>query len=1051
MAGSSEETPAATKPESSPLFGPPSAQVRLPTIPHPTGNAFSQQREKRRSAAREAAAIPLVDPALPGKPKIVTRTSTLDLSAQLALPMPKVRPPDSMHPAFRNDVNVDTPPEGKAKDLKCSRSFTDPSNGQAARHMSAMPKPLFAEKKSKMAMLKSKFSIDNMKGKIKRGLDKETSTPPIASASNTSFDELQVFKPRDSGEVSSRLPPIIAEDEPKSPTLVNEARETPVTPQKPPKLESINLVVEKTADNPQGRFYKQYEQFVGGGYKYTPADEGLGSPGSSGRVPDNEHTEEGIIVGEAVTTPDDMYEANDHGGYMTQKPSMATMRPDGGFSNPEMFNDIQENTGAQRSHSRQFSGESVYESAFSAHSSVDRSELRAWEHMRAAHPDTMPEFASVYVPTPTNTVRRVEGTTTQPGPVANKTSAAPTWPFIVSSTPPKQKANATDAASTSVSAPVHNAPVAGPVVSQAMIHKTPSMAPIHVNDNQFRQPSQGSSQLAAPAKVGKHGNGPPPPVPTFPALPPLINAVGQNLHHHLDDQSRYIGNHITSSRDYMLDQVLRRLSIIEDDVGGLRQHVLLQNAQVEEVRAQMVRLSHEVVRLTEGVQNTENKLVEKISELKGFAGLPSEGTAGPRARCPSDKETQQKGNAEEVVVSTPKQEKTEVDASNTAINKSSQANTTTPNAAEKRMSVLENIPTPTAAYRTPSTKGKDDESESGSVLQLGGLKDEDDVFVDKIERSENVRGFSNALETNGSANDSATLMSAVSEKSSENNDTKASTNGSGTTGDGRNGNTQRRRNYWPKGFKTPTSRGGGPNTGPARMQQASMNFPKTPPPMSRKSSNISQASVHPGFRNNTNSMPTTTPHRDHERDHARNWFQSANRSRPGSYVGQGPASRPPSRPQTPFRGDNQNRAAAQNYNYGNRNNANSSYPPSGRGGNWNRRGSASNHPAVRGSNPYDPDLPPPHLRPEYMFDPTWVPGTVPYDSPPYTQRFGPPLPPIPPRYGGNQPFGGVDGNASSGGSVDQGEGENEVDGEHRAFSWGSSSWYDKAYGASGSG
>src|SRR5690606_27558747 len=82
---------------------------------------------------------------------------------------------------------------------------------------------------------------------------------------------------------------------------------------------------------------------------------------------------------------------------------------------------------------------------------------------------------------------------------------------------------------------------------------------------------------------------------------------------------------------------------------------------------------------------------------------------------------------------------------------------TTKTAAGSQAPALEDVPTPTAAYRTPSAKNKvPAEGKSSNLKQSGSEKDDGDVFVDtprkdrddddeeEGEKSDNVSGKSNA-------------------------------------------------------------------------------------------------------------------------------------------------------------------------------------------------------------------------------------------------------------------------------------------------------------------
>lgn len=972
----------------------------------------AEQQGENPNPFHEAVAVPLE----PKSSDTSTRYSTLDYSSNLALPMPRTRPHNRNHPANRDELA----PKAKGDDAS-SRSFTDPGNSHAEKHLSAMPKPLFSEKKSKIAMLKSKFSIENIGKKNKKSAEKDSPTTPV-----TPFEAEKHQKFRSSGEVSGRIPSMVSEDNSLSTTLNNDAPER-VTSSNKPQIEDVKMANSKSTENPEGRFYKEYENLVVDEPRVPHKD----METTHDDNPD-EHNVKGIGMAESSNITRQGTYVKCHQVQVTERQRIPSMH--GVIENANL-------DGQKATHSRPNSveGSSVYESVVSNRSSVENTEVRAWEQMHSAHPNTMPSFASAHNPSSTETVHRKGTNVTDPEP--NQTKNAPAWPFIVSSTRPK---STTRPSTSGVSSTAPNASASAPMVSQGSTFQQDACMfndPVGNANNHFQHPSQDGTTHAGPPEYSGYPDAPPPPTPNFQPYVPPTNTILQHLHHHLDEHGRNIGIQLASTRDYVLDQVMRRLNVIEDDVGALRQHVLLQNAQAEEIKAQMAYVSNEVFKGSEGVKATENRLVEQISNLRGITRVLSEGAPttlpGPAAYKPVDKDAQASYIREAVRTPEPGKNENENVKTTTATavsTNSSQENTSTSPAGSYSPAPENDVPTPTAAYRTPAKNKEDVPAGSGSVKQSGveeeetykkddekdvkdvkdendekdvkdvkdvkeekDEKDEKDVFVDTPEEMDDVCKRSNTVlrvntsiptESATTKTTTATTTESVSATTGEDNkEATASSNASTAPADVQN--TPRRRSYWPRGVRTPHSRVTNPET--ARSGQAAQGI-SGPPPMPWTM--VDQSNIHPAFRTPQPNTNAQTPHRDQEREHHRNWFHSASKSRPGSHTGPTVPHIPPGPiPNTPHRGGFQQRGVPndpQNYNPNNRNN----HPFSGRG---NGRGNGGGFPhnqqnnnhAMMGNNPYT--FQQRVLRAEHHYDPNRGPS-YPYNPPQNYPHYGPPQP-----------------------------------------------------------
>ncbi|KAL2011336.1 hypothetical protein VTN00DRAFT_4054 [Thermoascus crustaceus] len=722
------EHPQTANSEPSDLFTNTSIHVRLPFMAPKPGNAWAQHQEKEKQlqmqqsshpkdgndmpqqsgsgcVSGEAVAVPHQDSDVPQPQKTAVRKasfkSSLDFDEELALPMPKPRT------ASKQPL---PPPITATQLIKQSeskgRSFTEPADVNASQGMN--PKPLFAEKKvtekkSKVASLKSKFSIkdigkeakESSKDSTNKDTPKDTAKDALketakqaTNPSTKSGKELEVLgeakfyvpKPKEPGMVPLSAPPEHtsdkcrnsgSSDDPQSRTVSS----TPGLPPGPFSLKTPEKSTESNVEKPVP----------------SPAETGttVETPQANYVVPREKI--EGIIIGDHSLSPTraGTYAITGNAELVTSQPRIVSMRA-------EVDQGKERQDDGNSRHLQLDSGASEQVPIYSP-SVYNISGGGAWEQMQRAHPDTMPHYSS----------DRPSFDTETPSKSSTRDEGRGSGPVIVSS----------DQASRSQSTP-----------HTALTPTAPAFRPNPMASGKVQYGvNVGVTENAFFGVTSHGGYAPPPPHPSYQStitLEQQLAGHADSIHHHLSSAVNRLSKVFGDTNNWLMDQVLRNVESLGETARLLTNRSMSQTEIASEARKMMIEIRRDLEFVRRECMETRNanyRFAEAFQrELANMHmkidALAAEMDSRHAAADGKGKDTRSGGKGRHYFTKTEAGSATHEGRNGSVHSKAGEpsaegvSRTHTPADAEQSQS---DVPTPTAAFRTPSEHGDEQEKQPG--------------------------------------------------------------------------------------------------------------------------------------------------------------------------------------------------------------------------------------------------------------------------------------------------------------------------------------------------
>lgn len=912
-----------SEPESSDLFTNTSIQVRLPFMGKP-GNAWAQRQEKERQlqmqqesscpkdgndkspqsgsgrASGDASAVPHQNPEMPESLKTAPRKasfkSSLDYDEELALPMPKPRA------ASKQPLPSTLATQPAKRGGQKGRSFTEPADISASEGMN--PKPLFVEKKvtekkSKVASLKSKFSIKDIGKEAKEAKAKEYKESGKDHTKDTPKDKA---KEKETAKQATNLPT----DSEKAPEILGEPKlyvpkpkELGVVPLSAPPGHIPNKshdsssssssehqqsrTVSSTPGLPPGPFTlrtpdKRAESNVEK-LEPSPADTGttVETPQANYVLP--RERIEGMILGDHSLSPTrkGTYAITGNPEIVTSQPRIVSMRAEVEQEDGDSGR-LQRNSGA--SDQQALYSPSVYNVSGGG----------AWEQMQREHPDTMPQYSS-------DRPSFEEGKDTQLKSLSSD-ERTKSGPVIVSS---DQGSRAR-----------HPSSSHGPSSHTSLTPTAPAFTPNFM--------ASGAGQYGVNPRVNENvffgvtshgGYAPPPPHPSYQntiSLEQQLAAHADSIHHHLSSAVNRLSKVFGDTNNWLMDQVLRNVENLGDTARLLTNRAVGQTEIASEARKMMIELRRELEYVRRECMETRNanyRLAESFHrELANLHmkidALGAEVEARHAAAEEKGKETTRSGGKGKRYF-TKRESSTREGRKGSIQSKVGEpssaegvSRTSTPAVAEQSQS---DVPTPTAAFRTPSEHGdeEDDLYDGGSPGKQHQQKSSSRSVLDSTGSPESKKA------TTCSHSDAApkTAPSSVSHEDTETPDKGGSTGTKTPRRRGMFGIGRRRDGENHSKFPKTPSRSKESNTKGLQVVKKGTSLPPAPPgvlpppPQMAPSStsnypqyepHTSPSSIHPALRNphQQQIMREREQQQQHQQQH-QNWYQGQHRSRHGHY------------------------------------------------------------------------------------------------------------------------------------------------------------------------
>lgn len=849
----SDRPQASTAQGSEDLFPGAPVHVRLPFM-GPSANAWAQQKErelqqrmqqqssyskegkenvpvhhKQSTAERlsDAVAIPLVGPTMPASQKLGARSSGLDYDEELALPMPKPR--TLSRPSPPSPLVISTQPAGRRGRKGKDRSATDPGNATMLHSMLPVPETpsedkKLVEKRSRVATLKSKFSIKDMikessKDASKaatRSVENDTvlqSKPsveyekPDGKPDDTMGEPRMYFpKPKISGVFPSSAPPISVPDrfgdssssieEPRIRTV----RSTPAA--------AVNSLVER----PKGASVGSVSTTETPQTKYVSPQEKV----------------EGMIMGDPSLSPTrtGTYAKSGNPEFVRSQTRIVSMQAE--------VEPVRQESGESSSSQIQISGLST-EVVYSP-SVYGVSTGGAWEQLQHAHPDTMPMFSPAHPPP-------AENNDHEHFRYRSETIIPANFPIEQSFSVQHPANNQRDSGNFVISTPIPGQHEPSPQPSQ--------------------YPNTSIDETALFSGVTSHGGyAPPPPDPEYQSTASLEQQLWTHvstLHHHMNNMSARITKVVGDTNNWHMDQVLRNVENLGDVARILTNRAVGHTQIANETRQLLIDVRGELQALRRETSITDRHLSETVHNFqKEIIPLRRKiDTLYAEFMTHSSAEAKGKKRMERI----PSEEEISARLSNTSVASGSardggdikHSKVGEPSAATEECP--SNVPTPTAAFRTPPNRGNTKGEENIETVK-GKIKQHHQDVHEELTGSPSRKA---ALLH--SQSDHASACSALSgpkfQGSDENNNVVI----------GDKAKTSRKKNVFGLGKrrdgepskypKTPRRNKVSDQGPPHQLSVASLSSPHIPQTPSRMSSEgtstlgpyVSPSSVHPALRN----------------------------------------------------------------------------------------------------------------------------------------------------------------------------------------------------------
>ncbi|GAE00260.1 hypothetical protein AN7261.2 [Paecilomyces variotii No. 5] len=699
--------------------------VRLPFL-GPSTNAWAQQKEKerqqrmkqqssshkdgkengslhqRQSSFNEAVAIPLVGPTMPGPQK--PRFSGLDYDEELALPMPKPRTRSRPTPHPPIPILMQ-PPDKRGKKGK-DRAVTDPGNATMPE-VATIPIPeipfedkKIMEKKSKIAALKSKFSFkdvikesnkDSSKSKNDAGEQSKSSLESEKRADSVDEPKLYVPKAKESGVSPSSAPPTSVPDRFSDSSSAAEEPHIRAARSTPAAAESHGqrsrrASVGNTTNEIPHSKYLRPQEKVEG---IVMADHSL-SPTRSGTYAKSGTPE--VVASQSRI--------------VSMQADIETHRQASGESSSsriQMFEPPME----------VLYSPSVYNVAGGG----------AWEQLQHAHPDTMPMFSPGH--------RTIEQNCHEASRRASDMS-------VPSSIPVEQGPG------------VHN-PASSQGYSAGLVVSTPD--PVRVQCATAPQHSQYQNasvdEVALFSGVTSHGGyAPPPPDPEYQGTANLEQQLWTHvstLHHHMNSMTNRITKVIGDTHNWHMDQVLRNVDNLGDVARILTNRAVGHTQIADETKHLLTEVRGELQAMRNEASITDRRLAETVHNIhremvplrQKVDALYSEFMSRPSADAKGKHRVDRVPSAEEI---------------SARLSNMSAASQKTLARSDTRRSkeCPSDVPTPTAAFRTPN--------------QAGSTVGEDTDQTVKVDTEKKVQGASEV--SSGSPDHKAASLCSQSDHAS---------------------------------------------------------------------------------------------------------------------------------------------------------------------------------------------------------------------------------------------------------------------------------------------